>query len=229
MTTTDDTLVVDLAGVDIFQKDRLILENVNLQIKKGEFVYLVGKTGTGKSSLLKTLYGDLSLRSGFGTVVGFDLKQLNWKTVPFLRRKLGIIFQDFHLLLDRNIEDNLKFALQVTGWRDAYEINRRIDIVLENVKMLHHRKAMPYEMSGGEQQRIAIARALLNDPLLILADEPTGNLDAETSEEIITLLKLICTETETSALIGSHDIYTISKFPSRILRCANHRISDVKL
>ncbi|MEZ4913068.1 MAG: ATP-binding cassette domain-containing protein [Chitinophagales bacterium] len=222
----EDNKVIELANASIYQRDRLILEGVNLTIRRGEFVYLLGKTGTGKSTLLKTLYGDLPLRAGIGRVVGFDLKQLNWKSVPFLRRKLGMIFQDFHLLMDRNVEENLRFALEVTGWKDKMEISKRINLVLENVRMAHKAKSMPYTLSGGEQQRIAIARALLNDPELILADEPTGNLDPETSAEIFSILHLICTETETAAFIASHDIYTISKFPGRIIRCGNLRLED---
>lgn len=221
-----DRIIVDLNNVDIYQKDKRILEGVNLHIREGEFVYLVGRTGTGKSSLLKTLYGDLELKSGVGHVVGFDLKDVTWKTVPFLRRKLGIIFQDFQLLMDRTVEDNLRFALEVTGWKSKAEIKQRIDLVLENVYMIDKRNAMPYELSGGEQQRIAIARALLNDPELILADEPTGNLDPKTSTDIMRLLHQICVQTSTAAFIGTHDYNMFEQFPGRIVRCEDGRVND---
>lgn len=222
----DPARVVELNNVPIYQKDKLILEGVNLQINKGEYVYLVGRTGSGKTSLLKTLYGDLPMNQGIGYVVGFDLKTINWKNVPYLRRKLGIIFQDFQLLMDRNVEENLRFALRATGWKDKPKIQRRIDVVLENVGMNHKRASMPYELSGGEQQRIAIARALLNDPVLILADEPTGNLDPETSEEIISLLYLICSRTETAAFIGTHDYNIIRKFQGRVIKCDQGQVFD---
>ncbi len=220
--------VVELHNVSIFQKEKLILKKVNLQIQKGEFVYLVGKTGTGKSSLLKTLYGAIPLKDGIGLVADFDLKKVDWKVIPFLRRKLGIVFQDFQLLMDRSIEDNLLFALDVTGWTNKQEMQQRIDIVLTNVGMQKKRKSMPYQLSGGEQQRVVIARALLNNPVLILADEPTGNLDPETSEDIISLLNMISQKTETAVFIGTHDYYTITKFPGRIIKCANGSIQEVE-
>ncbi len=216
--------VIQLENADIYQKDSLILSEVNMHLLQGEFVYLTGKTGTGKTSLLKTLYGDLTLRKGYGEVVGFVLNQLDWRTVPYLRRKLGIVFQDFHLLTDRSVENNLRFVLEATDWRDEFEINERITNVLANVGIGHKRYAMPFELSGGEQQRVVIARALLNDPSLILADEPTGNLDPETSEDIIRLLKQISQETDTAVLIGTHDYYTIKKFPARTLSCINGRV-----
>lgn len=222
----DPSRIVDLNNVTIFQGDSMILSGVNLKIAKGEFVYLVGKTGTGKSSLLRTLYGDLPMRDGIGYVAGHDLKDINWKTVPFLRRKLGIIFQDFQLLMDRTVSDNLHFILKATGWTDKTEITRRINVVLENVGMGHKRNAMPYALSGGEQQRVAIARALLNDPTLILADEPTGNLDPETAQEIISLLYLICSETETAAFIGTHDYNIIRQFEGRVVKCLNGRVLE---
>lgn len=219
--TLDQSQIIDLNNVTIYQREQLILNSVNLKIRKGEFVYLVGKTGAGKSSLLKTLYGDLPLREGIGYVAGYDLSKINWKNVPYLRRQLGIIFQDFQLLNDRNVYENLRFALLATGWKEKIKIKRRIEVVLENVGMLHKLEQMPYKLSGGEQQRIAIARALLNDPILILADEPTGNLDPETSNEIIHLLYNICTKTETAAFIGTHDYEIIRKFPGRVVRCEN--------
>lgn len=221
-----ERIIVDLNNVNIYQKHKLILESVNLHIREGEFVYLVGRTGTGKSSLLKTLYGDLPMTNGIGTVVGFDLKDVTWKTVPFLRRKLGIIFQDFQLLMDRTVEDNLRFALEVTGWKSKTEMNQRIELVLENVYMMDKRFAMPYELSGGEQQRIAIARALLNDPELILADEPTGNLDPQTSTDIMRLLHQICVQTSTAAFIGTHDYNLFEEFPGRIVRCEAGKVHD---
>ncbi len=221
-----EKIIVDLNNVDIYQKEKLILSSVNLHIREGEFVYLVGRTGTGKSSLLKTLYGDLTLKSGTGRVVDFDLKNVSWKTVPFLRRKLGIIFQDFQLLMDRTVEANLLFALEVTGWKSKAEMNQRVELVLESVYMIDKRHAMPYELSGGEQQRIAIARALLNDPELILADEPTGNLDPSTSEDIMRLLHQICLQTSTAAFIGTHDYNLFEKFPGRIVRCEDGRVND---
>ncbi len=218
--------VVELADAYVYQKDTLVLESVNLRLFAGEFAYLVGRTGTGKTSLLKTLYGDLPLKKGWGKVASFDITQLNWRLIPYLRRKLGIVFQDFHLLMDRNVEDNLRFALEATEWRDEGEINKRITNVLANVNTSHKRYAMPYELSGGEQQRIVIARALLNDPVLILADEPTGNLDPKTSEDIIGLLQLISRETDTTVLVGTHDFYTIEKFPAKMLTCVERKVIE---
>lgn len=218
--------VIELKKANIYQGETLILNNINVDITEGEFVYLVGRTGTGKTSLLKTLYGDLPLRQGHGEVVGFNLTALNWRTVPYLRRKLGIVFQDFQLLMDRNVEENLRFALEATEWRDESEIAKRIANVLVNVGIEHKRFAMPYELSGGEQQRVVIARALLNDPELILADEPTGNLDPKTSEDIIKLLQQISTHTATTVLIGTHDFYTINKFPGRMLTCLEGGIAE---
>lgn len=218
--------VVELVDAGIYQKDNLILDSVNLKLYAGEFAYLVGRTGTGKTSLLKTLYGDLPLKHGWGRVAGFDLTQLNWKLTPYLRRRLGIVFQDFHLLMDRNVEDNLRFALEATEWRDENEINKRITNVLANVDTSHKRFAMPYELSGGEQQRIVIARALLNAPVLILADEPTGNLDPKTSEDIIGLLQLISRKTDTTVLVGTHDFYTIERFPAKMLTCIDKKVVE---
>ena len=180
--------IVELKNVNIYQSDALILENVNIVVNKAEFVYLVGKTGTGKSSLLKTMYGDLTMREGEGTVAGFNLREMNWKKVPYLRRNLGVVFQDFQLLTDRNVIDNLKFVLKATGWKDERLMTEKINDVLDKVGLKSKGFKMPYEMSGGEQQRVDIARALLNSPKLILADEPTGNLDPETSDEIMQLL-----------------------------------------
>ena len=180
--------VLEIRNANIYQGDSLILSNMNITVSKSEFVYLVGKTGTGKSSLLKTLYGELPLKEGTANVAGFDLKDLTWKTVPFLRRNIGIVFQDFQLLTDRNVHDNLKFVLSATGWTNEREIENKIDEVLGKVGLKTKGFKFPYELSGGEQQRVDIARALLNSPKLILADEPTGNLDPETTEEIMNLL-----------------------------------------
>jgi len=222
----DDNLVANLTNAAIFQKDKLILSNVNIDIAKGEFVYIVGRTGAGKTSLLKTLYGDLAFKQGSGKVADFDLSLLDWRTVPYLRRKLGIIFQDFQLLMDRNVEDYLRFVLEATEWQDEQEMNTRVNNVLINVGIMDKRYAMPYELSGGEQQRVVIARALLNDPILILADEPTGNLDPKTSEEIIGLLQQISRETDTAVVIGTHDFYTIERFPARMFTCVKGQVLE---
>jgi len=204
----------------------LVLEEVNLSIQKGEFVYLIGKTGSGKSSLLKTLYGALPLKKGNGQVVDFNLAQLNRETIPALRRKLGIVFQDFNLLMDRTIWANLSFVLEATGWRDAKKKRKRILEVLQLVGLKHKRTNMPYELSGGEQQRIVLARALLNNPPLILADEPTGNLDPDTSDEIMLLLRDLARLKKTAVLFATHDYRVLQNFPARIVRCQNGRILD---
>jgi len=219
-------IVVVLSQVNIYQSGNLVLSNVNLEVSKGEFVYLVGKTGTGKSSLLKTLYGDLTLTEGSGRVVSHDLKQVTWKTVPFLRRDLGVVFQDFQLLTDRNVHDNLKFVLKATGWKDESMMEAKINDVLEKVGLKSKGFKMPYEMSGGEQQRVDVARALLNSPKLILADEPTGNLDPETSDEIMQLLFNICRDYGTAIVMATHDYLVINKFPARILRTEQGRVYD---
>ncbi len=210
--------VIKLDGVDIYQQKNLVLNNVNLQISPGEFVFLIGQTGSGKSSLLKVIYGELQIANGQGQVAGFDLKKITDKDIPFLRRKLGIVFQDFQLLTDRTIEQNLEFVLKATGWKDKNLISVRILDVLEKVGLRSKTKKMPHELSGGEQQRVVIARALLNDPELILADEPTGNLDPDTSEDIVTLLKQI-SQSGTAVLMASHDYHIIRTFPSRIIKC----------
>ena len=210
--------VIKLDGVDIYQQKHLVLNNVNLQISPGEFVFLIGQTGSGKSSLLKVIYGQLHIANGQGQVAGFDLKKITDKDIPFLRRKLGIVFQDFQLLTDRTIEQNLEFVLKATGWKDKNLISVRILDVLEKVGLRSKTKKMPHELSGGEQQRVVIARALLNDPELILADEPTGNLDPDTSEDIVTLLKQI-SQSGTAVLMASHDYHIIRTFPSRIIKC----------
>jgi len=218
--------VVELKNVNIYQGNSMVLSDVNISINKGEFVYLVGKTGTGKSSLLKTLYGDLELREGDGTVVGHTLKGLTWKTVPFLRRNLGVVFQDFQLLTDRNVHDNLKFVLKATGWKDEKLMDEKIADVLDKVNLKTKGFKFPFELSGGEQQRVDIARALLNSPKLILADEPTGNLDPETSDEIMQLLFQICRDYETSILMATHDYIVINKFPARTIKTERGKLWD---
>ncbi|MBC7418698.1 MAG: ATP-binding cassette domain-containing protein [Pedobacter sp.] len=217
--------VIQLHNVDVFQQKHLVLSNVNLHIAKDEFVFLIGQTGSGKSSLLKVLYGDLHIGNGEGNIAGFDLIKLKESQVPFLRRKLGVVFQDFQLLTDRTIEKNLEFVLKATGWTDQKLISERIKDVLDKVGLRSKIKKMPHEISGGEQQRIVIARALLNDPEIILADEPTGNLDPETSEEIVNLLKQISLN-GTAILMATHDYHIIRKNPSRIIKCENGVIDE---
>jgi cell division transport system ATP-binding protein len=219
-------MIVSLEGANIYQGEVLILRDVNFTIGRGEFVYLVGKTGTGKSSLLKTLYGELTLREGKGSVVGFDLTEMDWKKVPFLRRNLGVVFQDFQLLTDRTVHDNLRFVLKATGWKDEHLIEEKINDVLDKVGLKNKGYKMPFEMSGGEQQRVDIARALLNSPKLILADEPTGNLDPETSDEIMQLLIQISKDYGTSVLMATHDFIVINRYPSRMLKTENSRVLD---
>ena len=218
--------IIELRHASIYQGDNLILQDVNLTVNKGEFVYLVGKTGTGKSSLLKTLYGELPLKDGEGTVVGYNLKGLDWKKVPYLRRNLGVVFQDFQLLTDRNVNNNLKFVLKATGWTDEKLMDEKIMDVLDKVGLKAKGFKMPFELSGGEQQRIDIARALLNSPKLILADEPTGNLDPETSDEIMNLLIQITRNYGTSIVMASHDYVTVQKFPARMIRTERGRVID---
>ncbi len=218
--------VLSIKNANIYQGESLILNDVNIIVSKSEFVYLVGKTGTGKSSLLKTLYGELPLKNGTANVAGFDLKDLTWKTVPFLRRNIGIVFQDFQLLTDRNVHDNLKFVLSATGWKDEKAIEDKIDEVLGKVGLKTKGFKYPYELSGGEQQRIDIARALLNSPKLILADEPTGNLDPETTEEIMNLLFQISKELGTAIVMATHDYIVINKYPARMIRTENGKVID---
>lgn len=223
-TMANTQLVVDLRDVDIHQKDALILEKVQLRISPGEFVYLIGKTGSGKSSLLKTLYAALSTGGGKAQVAGEDLHQMNRQRIPVLRQKLGIVFQDFNLLTDRTVADNLDFVLRATAWNDKAKREQRIQEVLAMVGLKNKLNTMPYALSGGEQQRVAIARALLNDPVLILADEPTGNLDPETSDEILLLLRRLAKDSNTAVFFATHDYRILENFPARIVRCFNQKI-----
>jgi len=221
--------IIKLQGVDIFQQKHLVLSDVNLHIDKGDFVWLIGQTGSGKSSLLKVIYGDLSISTGQGHAGGYDLNKLATKDVPYLRRKLGIVFQDFQLLTDRTVEQNLHFVMKATGWKDKTLIADRIRDVLEKVGLRSKIKKMPHELSGGEQQRVVIARALLNDPEIILADEPTGNLDPDTSEEIVMLLKQISLS-GTAVIVATHDYHIIRTFPSRIVKCESGKVlEDVQI
>ncbi|MDF2188995.1 ATP-binding cassette domain-containing protein [Paraflavitalea sp. CAU 1676] len=218
--------IIELKHANIYQGTNLVLQDVNLRVQKGEFVYLVGKTGTGKSSLLKTLYGDLHLKEGDCSVVGFNLREMDWKKVPFLRRNLGVVFQDFQLLMDRNVNDNLKFVLRATGWKDEKLMDEKITDVLDKVGLKSKGFKMPFELSGGEQQRVDVARALLNSPKLILADEPTGNLDPETSDEIMQLLFHISRDYGTAIVMATHDYIVINKFPARMVRTERGRVID---
>ncbi len=218
--------VVTVRNANIYQGESLILSNVNFTVERGEFVYLVGKTGTGKSSLLKTLYGELTLNEGDASVAGYDLRQMNWKKVPFLRRNLGVVFQDFQLLTDRTVNENLRFVLKATGWKDNTLIEEKIADVLDKVGLKSKGFKMTFELSGGEQQRVDIARALLNSPKLILADEPTGNLDPETSDEIMQLLFSICKDYGTSIIMATHDFIVISKYASRMLKTERGKVFD---
>jgi len=218
--------ILSLQNTQIFQRDNLVLSDVNLQINKGEFVYLIGKTGSGKSSLMRTLYGDLPLEKGEGTIVGFNLKTLKENEIPFLRRKLGIVFQDFKLLNDRSVFENLLFVLKATGWKDISQMKLKINEVLSKVGMETKDYKMPFQLSGGEQQRVAIARALLNDPDLILADEPTGNLDPATSVDVLNVLKEIHSSGKT-ILMATHDYALILKFPSKTIKCEGGELFEV--
>ncbi len=216
---------ITLSNVSIFQEHNLVLSDITFNIDKGELVYLLGKTGSGKSSLLKTLYSDLPLSKGEATIAGYNLASIKRKEIPYLRRKLGIVFQDFQLLTDRSVAENLRFVLKATGWTDKSEMAKRMEDVLMRVSLVSKAHKMPHELSGGEQQRVAIARALLNDPEVILADEPTGNLDPETSEGIISLL-LEISKNGRAVLIATHDMMMYQKFPSRILKCEDGAVLD---
>lgn len=220
--------VIQLNNVSIFQQNTLVLSSVNLEIYESEFIYLIGQTGSGKSTLLKTLYADLNLTQGDGRVADFNLHQLKTNQIPFLRRKIGIVFQDFQLLTDRSVYENLYFVLQATDWKNKAEMDSRINEVLEMVGLDTKSFKMPFELSGGEQQRLVIARALLNKPAVILADEPTGNLDPETSNGIMELLHQIA-KNGTAILMATHDYRLISKYPGRIIRCEKGTISEMAM
>ena len=215
---------INFSGVSIYQGKSLILTDVTFNIAHGEFVYLIGKTGTGKSSLLKTIYGDLPFRAGNAQVAGFDLEKMNWKTVPYLRRKLGIIFQDFQPLMDRSVDDNLEFVLRATGTNDKSLIKLKSDEALKRVGLQSKGFKMPHELSGGEQQRVVIARAIINDPVAIIADEPTGNLDPETSDYIMQLLIFLNKEYNTTILMATHNYNLLERFPARIIKTANGKL-----
>lgn len=217
--------IIKIENGSVFQHERKILSDINLTIDEGEFVYLIGRSGSGKSSLLKTLYGELPATEGRFTIDKFNLNSIKRKEIPYLRRKIGIIFQDFQLLYDRNVEDNLSFVLKATGWDDDSSIDRRIKDVLQLVGLQDKRETMPHQLSGGEQQSIAIARALLNSPSVILADEPTGNLDPETTNDVIRLLRRI-QDNKTTILMATHNYNLIMKYPSRVIKCEGGKISE---
>lgn len=221
------TSVIQINNININQSAGVVISNLSLTVNKGEFVYLLGKTGSGKSSILKCLYGELGINSGTATVAGYELSKISQKEIPFLRRKLGIVFQDFQLLTDRSIYENLRFVLMATGWKDEEQIKKQINTVLEKVGLTGKHAKKPFEVSGGEQQRVAIARALLNQPEIILADEPTGNLDPDTSAEIMKLL-IDISKTGTSVLFATHDMLLYNKFPSRTLKCENGVVVEIR-
>ncbi len=217
--------IIELKNADIFQRDHLVLSDISLEIKEGEFVYLIGKVGTGKSSLIKTLNAELPLEKGDGQVAGFELASLKSKDVPFLRRKLGVVFQDFRLLSDRNVRENLTFVLKATDWNDEIAISDRVTEVLQMVSMIGKAQSMPHQLSGGEQQRVTIARALLNNPEIILADEPTGNLDPQTSIELMQIFRDLNQQGKT-VIIATHDYPLIRKFPARIITVDDQKIFE---
>jgi cell division transport system ATP-binding protein len=220
--------IIELINADIIQRDHVVLTDINLEIKTGEFVYLIGKVGAGKSSLIKTLNAELPLEKGEGNVAGFNLAEIKPREIPFLRRKLGVVFQDFRLLSDRDVYDNLSFVLKATDWKDEKEIADRVDAVLEMVSMTNKAKSMPHQLSGGEQQRVTIARAILNNPEIILADEPTGNLDPHTSIELMQIFKDLNNQGKT-VIIATHDYPLIRKFPARIITVDDHKLYETVL
>jgi cell division transport system ATP-binding protein len=215
-----------LENIEILRDENVILENASLSVAQGEFVYLIGKVGSGKSSLLKSIYCEIPISSGDARFMDYDLRKMRRKDIPYLRRKLGIVFQDFQLLIDRTVNDNLEFVLKATGWKDKAARNAKIDEVLKKVGMADKGYKMPHELSGGEQQRVVIARALLNDPVLILADEPTGNLDPETSSQILRLLHDICKD-DRAVIMTTHNYNLVHNYPARIVKCENRCLDDV--
>jgi cell division transport system ATP-binding protein len=219
-------VIIELTDCSIWQQDHLVLTGVNLSISKGQYMYLVGRVGSGKTSLIKTLNAQIPLKSGVGIVAGYNLSKLRIREVPFLRRRIGIVFQDFQLLIDRSVNENLEFVLKATGWKNKNEISARIGEVLEKVGLGLKGYKLPHQLSGGEQQRVVIGRALLNDPDIILADEPTGNLDPETSEGIIKLLQDI-SKTGRAVIVATHNHSIIKKFPARTIRCENGKLTEV--
>ncbi|AHW61189.1 cell division transport system ATP-binding protein [Draconibacterium orientale] len=221
----DKKTVIKLLDASIYQYDNLVLSGVDVEVKEGEFIYVVGKVGTGKTSLIKMLNAELPLEFGFGSVLDFDLVGLKKRNIPYLRRRLGVVFQDFRLLTDRNVYANLAFVLKATGWKNKLEIENRVDEVLERVGMLHKKEKMPHQLSGGEQQRVVIARAILNYADIILADEPTGNLDPETSEDILDLFIQLNNDGKT-ILMATHDYAAIAKKPARTWVCVNGKLND---
>ena len=221
----DNNLIIDLQNVNVYQKNILVLSNVNLKIHKGEFVYLIGKTGSGKSSLLRVIYRDLIVNEGIAKVANYDLLTIRPKQIPFLRRKLGIVFQDFQLLIDRSVNENILFVMKATGWKDKIKMQDKLKEVLVKVGLETKGFKMPHQLSGGEQQRIVIARALINDPDIIMADEPTGNLDPETSDGILKLLIDISRSGRT-VIMATHNYSILNKFPFRIIKCENNTIFD---
>ncbi len=219
--------IIELVNADIIQRDHLVLSGISLEIRKGEFVYFIGKVGSGKTSLIRTLNAEWPLEKGQGKVAGFNLNEIKTSEIPFLRRKLGVIFQDFRLLNDRNVYDNLAFVLKATDWKDEQEIEERVKTVLGKVSMTHKAQSMPHQLSGGEQQRVAIARALLNNPEIILADEPTGNLDPQTSIDLMQIFKDLNEQGKT-IVVATHDYPLIRRFPARIITVDDQKIFETK-
>lgn len=218
--------IIDYKNVEVLRKELLVLKNVNFQLEEGQFVYLIGRVGSGKSSLMKTMYAEVPIEMGEARIFDYDLSAIRRKDVPMLRRQIGVVFQDFQLLSDRTVYDNLLFVLKATGWKNKTDIDERINEVLSEVGMEHKSYKMPHELSGGEQQRIAIARALLNRPKLILADEPTGNLDQETGHQIMSLLHRICAE-GTAVIMATHNIQLTEDFPARVVKCEDKNVIEL--
>lgn len=217
--------VIEYRDVEILRQELTVLKNVNLSVEEGEFVYLIGKVGSGKSSLIKTMYAEIPVESGDAKVFDYDLAEIRRRDVPMLRRKIGVVFQDFQLLTDRSVADNLLFVLKATGWKDKEEMQERIDEVLKQVGMENKSYKMPHELSGGEQQRVVIARSILNKPKLILADEPTGNLDPETGHQIVLLLRGIA-EKGTAVIMATHNINLVEEFPGRVIKCEDKKVVE---